>query len=159
MAATNPARLRVIQSVAEALRGINGQGAYHYRIAPGSVVTEPINLLSVPETEVPALVVAEDTRGVRDWLHARHVRETVALLITVRVDARDEDGPDRKVIAASRIEADIERAVMADLTRGGVAFLTLVQPPEPMLTGVGPMNVVLLNIPVDVQLLRRVGES
>lgn len=151
-----PAVLAVLLSLQTALRGIAIASGYFYDVKATSVVLDPQDLSAVPTSEVPFLMLDDET-GTIEYTTSRPVavKNDFTVPLLARVDAPGAD-PDRKRIAAWRLYADVERALAADPQRGGVAQFTYVQWPK-FYFGLLDETEIYLEIPVRVLLQRTFG--
>lgn len=133
---------QVLNALAAKLRAMTIAGGYHYDVKPTSVVTELVNILTVPETELPFFMVEPTPGGMRDWHPANELEVIFPVLITARVMANGT-ASDRKFQAGLNLLGDLERALTQDITLGGLLFDLRVQPAEP-LVGLGNDNQVLV---------------
>lgn len=118
---TDPLRQQAIEAVATALRAINGEPTYFFRVKSTSVVTDPgmgQNILTLPPTETPYFIVEPLPSGSKFYMPSMRVRHDFQVAITARADA-----PDRslKMQTWERLIADIEVALTRDITLGGIA--------------------------------------
>jgi hypothetical protein len=117
--ATESIRERIVQHVETSLSVITGTGEYHTAVATiARGQAEPSNL-----DELPAIRITEGEETVRE---GNYPCVTRWLSIQIRSWARvDPDLPDVSLpTVQNRLQADIERALLADPTRGGVAITT-----------------------------------
>lgn len=151
-----PLRLRLLHSLATALRGIRQADGYYYTVKPESVMLDPVNILTVAATALPVFLVEPSTEGVRTYQPANRLEYAFFASITARVEA-DSLGASRKTEAWERLLADIERALTRDITREGLAIDTRLGEPTPLST-IGPDSMVLVLQPVELRHVRVYGE-
>ncbi len=113
--AEEPIRERILQHCEASLRTIDGTGPYHHRLAQvqrGRAVPEDL-------TKLPAAFLDEGEESVSQ---DTNLLVTRLLPITVEAWLRSDDGD--LPTQANRMLADVERALTADPTRGGLAIRT-----------------------------------
>lgn len=153
---TLPFRERIIQNVATTLRTINGGTTYFNTVKTGSVVADPnVNIMNVPITELPYIIVEPTASGTRFYQPASLIKNLFQVLITARQDATGID-LDRKMKTWERMYHDIETALLVDRTRGGIAYDTRIDEPAPA-ADVGPGQMTLLVVPVTIHYIRTFG--
>jgi len=133
---------QILAAIAAKLRTMTVAGGYHYDVKATSVVTELVNILTIPETELPFFMVEPTPGGIRDWQPANQIEVILPVLITGRVMANGT-ASDRKFQAGLNLLGDVERALTQDITLGGLLFDLRVQPAEP-LVGLGNDNQVVV---------------
>lgn len=114
--ADEPIQERILQDIRESLSAIDGTGAYHHALA-----SVERGKPDVPEdlTQLPAAFIAAGDETVIQDTNLLHTRR---LPVSVEAWVRSADGdlPTR----VSRMIADMERSLLADPTRGGLAIRT-----------------------------------
>lgn len=123
---TEPRTFRILQSLQEALRGINSADGYHTTVAEVAVKLDP-------NTDVESVIAGEtDETRVRPWCLIELVPGTWSYQPAQRVDLRTlailhyvDEVPDLTDDAAvlktiCRLWADVEQAVASDYSRGGL---------------------------------------
>lgn len=99
----------------QAIRIANG---FFYEYKPSSVSVEPQELLLVPDTELPFVLLTLQPEGTRRFMPADQVKDTLALVAIARVDVVDPQGPGAKLKAGTQLAADMERACVGELVPG-----------------------------------------
>lgn len=135
-------RGQILTAIADRLRTMTVAGGYHWTVKAEGVKTDPENILTVPETELPVFLV-EFARGQREFNAANQLESFVTVLITARAAASGLD-PVRKVQLGENLLADIEKALTVDITLGGLLFDLRVQEPDPTFAGFGNVNTVIV---------------
>lgn len=107
--------LLALQVRFQAIRIANG---FFYEYKPSSVSIDPQELLLVPDTELPFVLLTLQPEGARRFMPADQVRDTVAAVAIARVDVVDAQEPGAKLKAGTRLAADIERACVGELVPG-----------------------------------------
>lgn len=145
----------VLDAICAALRAMTTGGGYTYTVRAASVVRDPVNILAVPDTNLPFFVVEPSPQGDTRYMPANQVQHDFAVLVTARITAPGI-APDRKSKAWERLIADLEKALTVDITLGGLCSDVRLGEPSP-LTGVGPDNIVIVTQPLTVKLWRTYG--
>lgn len=109
-------REQVFDSIADALAAITAGGTYWY--TPANVFR--YDLPDVDAISFPTYVVADDSETV-DRLTKPLAHRSLTVTVSAVHMAQIQDGPDR---VARRLLQDIQTAVLADPTRGGLAVDT-----------------------------------
>lgn len=125
--ATESIRERILQHVETTLAAITGTGEYHTRLetlARGQA--EPSNL-----DQLPAVRIAEGEEVVEEGNNPC-VTRTLSVLIRSWVSVPADDPSASLPTLHNRLQADIERALLADPTRGGLAIVTSLMGSLPM---------------------------
>lgn len=136
-------RGRIVEAVVNRLKAMTVAGGYHWDIKATSVYSDPVNLLNVPEPELPALSV-EPSAGSRYEFHpANQMEDYFVLLITGRVTANGL-AVERKHQAAENLLMDLEKTLTVDITLGGLLFDLRLRSPEPPLAEMGNGNNVIV---------------
>lgn len=156
MALTEPVLLGVLKNMVAVMRLIKGGGTYFNTIDDDAVLTEGVPLATV--VKKPTVIIGHRIEAkMREvtGLTSTSVRETWGFVIEGRVDAMQADAFSR-VTAFSQIVADLEVALRADVTRGGLALYTVMQQPTPYFGSANDPSV-YFEQPVDVTLRRTYG--
>jgi hypothetical protein len=150
-------RLAVLKAIKAVLEGISGAG-YNYPVAAAQhVSTDPTNLLvAAAPGNSPLYVVEPDPNGRRDFHPAMQVVEFVRGTITGRRDVGDVLDPNARAAAWEGMAADVEKALAADVTLGGLLYDLRLMPPQPFV-GVGS-PIVMVVVPFEARLHRTYGE-
>lgn len=159
-----PVILAIVTSIQTALQGITTAGGYFYDIQPSSVVLDARALNTIPATEIPFLVVGhrvepmhrEYGRSGRGGGRFGAIEDRWRITIEARVDANGLD-TFKKMTALAELEADIEKALVVDPRRGGLALFTYPMPAN-RFTGLANQNMCFLEFPAEVLLARNLGE-
>jgi hypothetical protein len=154
---TTPAVLAVLLTMQTALQGITRAAGYFNDVKRTSVVLDPVELATIPETEVPFIVLDAEINGTNDFTTSRPTAIKndfiVPLQAVLDVPAR---GTSVKRVAAWQFYADVEKALSADPQRGGVASFTYVHWPT-FYYGLPSQTKVGVEIPIRVLLQRTYG--
>lgn len=159
-----PVILAIVTSLQTALQGIATGAGYFYDVQASSVVLDAVPLNTVPATQVPFLVVGhkvdpmqrEYGRSSRGGSRFGAIEDRWRITIEARVDAPGIDTA-RKMTALRELEADIEKAVLVDARRGGLALFTYPMQGT-VYTGLANQNMCFLEVPLEVLLARNLGE-
>ena len=99
----------------QAIRIANG---FFYEYKPSSVSVDPQELLLVPETELPFVLLTLQPEGTRRFMPANQVKDVLAFVAIARVDITDSQELGAKLKAGTRLAADMERACVGELESG-----------------------------------------
>lgn len=135
-----------IEAIATRLKAIAVASGHHWTVRATSVYVDPVNLLTVPETEYPAFLV-ETSDDSRDFHPANCLEEEFDVLITGIVAANGTE-VDRKTKAGENLIGDIEKTLCVDITLGGLLFDLRVVKADPTLAGIGTQNKVVVMVTV-----------
>jgi hypothetical protein len=149
-------RGQVLEDLCEAIRDIRVANGYHFDFAEGSVLTDPVNLLSIEQARRPLCQVEPSPTGSREFEPANQLKEFFRVLLTVVFDAEDSGQPDRKTAAAETMLADLEHALTRDVERGGVCSDTRVLVPE-ILASLGRDSTVIVVQEIECRIHREHG--
>lgn len=159
-----PVILAIVTSLQSALQGIStGRGDF-YDVQSSSVVLDAVPLATIPPTQVPFLVVGHRVepmdrdfgRSGRGGTRLGSIVDRWRITVEARVDAPGIDTA-RKMTALRNLEADIEKAVLVDSRRGGLALMTY--PMQGLVyTGLANQNMCFLEVPLEVLVQRNLGE-
>jgi len=133
-----------LEAIATRLKAMTVAGGYHWTVKATSVHLDPVNLLALPETEYPAML-AEISDNTRDFLPANCLVDEFDVLITGIVAANGVE-VDRKTKAGENFIGDIEKTVCVDITLSGLLFDLRVVKADPVLTGIGSQNKVVVMV-------------
>lgn len=148
-----------------ALQGISVAGGYFYDVLSSSVVIDASRSLNtIAATEIPYIVVGhrvepmhrEYGRSGRGGSRFGAIEDRWRITIEARVDANGLD-TFKKMTALAQLEADIEKALVVDPRRGGLALFTYPMPAS-RFTGLANQNMCFLEFPAEVLLARNLGE-
>lgn len=158
---STPVALAILQSLQAALQAVAIAGGYNFDVKASSVVLDPQDLTAVASTETPFFVLADGklrTEGGTSRPVA--VKSYIDVSLCARVDAASAD-KDAKTIAAWTLYADIEKALLVDPQRGGLALYTYpdYENQTAFYYGLPAQTFVLLEIPVRVALQRAYGHA
>lgn len=114
-------RLAVLEAIQTALRGIDGNPTYHHKVKSTSVVLDPaVNILTVPASESPYFIIEPTPEGSKQHMPAGRVAHWFQVTISARGECEGGSRPNRKTEASEKLLADIEVAIAADITLGGL---------------------------------------
>lgn len=153
---TTPVWQAVWDDLVEALALITTGGGYHYTLSAANISTDMINLIGWPTA--PVVMIGPSEGSSRVFLASLRARDRIVFGLEARVDAPGTD-PARKGEAFTDFVADIERALMVDMTRGGFAARTLIRPPVGPFMGFGAQQQVLFSQEIEIDLIRAYGAS
>ena len=137
-------RGQTLEAIADRLKAMTVAGGYHWTVKATSVHLDPINLLALPETELPAFLV-ETSDNVREFMPANCLEDEFDVLITGVVHANGTE-VDRKTKAGENFIGDIEKTLCIDITLGGLLFDLRVVKADPVLAGIGTQNKVVVMV-------------
>jgi hypothetical protein len=168
----DPIQLRILQHLQVSLRTIRVADGYGWTVKPERVFLDPINMLTAAGdcTDNPIMAVEPTANGVRAFEPAEQLRDEFEVTVMARVDTKGSD-PDRRYVAALRLEADIERALVrlpsqvgadgyagtADITRGGLVSDTRLRKASIFFDGGATGQIVIITIPVLMPIHRTYG--
>lgn len=114
---STPLELQLAVLMTTALQGMTVAGGYFFEPKLSSVSTDPVEILLVPETELPYfhIVFPDASGGSRRFFPADQIRDGIPGMVLARVDVTSVDVRDAKLTAAHQLGADLERALA---TRG-----------------------------------------
>lgn len=118
-----PLSYRILLDLQEALRGIFAGGGYFFTVAPESVSVDPLDALAVvtgASSPSPFFVVYMLALGRPEYHPANRIREFLPVSIIAFANA-EANNPTSWVKTCERLVADIEKAILVDHTRGGLA--------------------------------------
>lgn len=151
-------RLQVLQAIQTRLQAISG-ASYHYPVTVAANVTiDPtVNVLTagIAPGDLPLYVVEPTPEGTRQFWPAMQLVNGFRGTITARKDVTDSDDPAAKATIWENLAADIEVALSADVTLGGLVYDIRLLEPAPFI-GVGSPIVVLVQ-PWEARLHRTYG--
>lgn len=153
-----PVLLSIVLNMQAAIQAIAVSGGYFYDVKATSVILNPKPLAAVPTTEVPFLIVGHRVDAVlRNFTGSRPVsiQDRWRVVIEGRIDAPADDTAS-KLTAFSNFTADLEKALLVDPQRGGLALYTYVQQPIPYM-GDDSQSQLYFEQPVEVLLQRAYG--
>lgn len=146
----------VLDDLCTTLRAMRKANGYTWDVQTESVTRDPVNILAVPEASLPFFMVEPTPQGSFRFMPAMQVQHDFNVLITARVDANGNEA-DRKSKAWEALIADLEKALVADITRGGRASDTRLGEPSP-LVGLGTDGIVIVTLPLTIKLWRTYGQ-
>lgn len=157
---STPVALAILLSLQSALQGISIAGGYTFDVKASSVDLDPRDLTAVPLTETPFFVLADGKlRTEGGTSRPVSVKSYIDVTLFARVDATTDK--DAKTTAAWQLYADIEKALLVDPQRGGLALFTYPDYENQTAFYYGPpsQTFALLEIPVRVSLQRVYGRA
>ncbi len=149
-------RGQVLSAIVARLQTMTVAGGYHWTIKATSVKVDPENLLLVPETELPVLLVETMPNDEREFQPANELEDTFGVLITGRVTANGLT-VDRKTQAGENLCGDLEKVLCVDITLGGLLFDLRVVKADPMMAGFGNNNNVIVMVELSCHQYRQHG--
>jgi hypothetical protein len=155
---TRPLRLEILDRLAGRMRAITGPAAGYFRtFGPDAVTVDPrVNLLTLAGPRPFCLVAAVPDGGERRYLGANQVRDVIAYELQI-IDEGDlldgASGPQR----AEEVNADVEQAIVADISLGGLVVDVKLQPPQ-VFVQIGAGTVIVV-IPALVTTHRSYGDA
>jgi hypothetical protein len=139
-------RGKVLAALIARFQAMTIAGGYHYDVQAASVVSDPVNILTVPDPLLPFFLV-EPSPSSRVYWPAMRTKIDAHFLVTARVLANGTS-PTRKVEAGENLIGDVEKAIATDITLGGLVIDARLQEPDGPMVGMGTNNnvFVLLDI-------------
>lgn len=125
-----PIEFQIVQHLQAALLAMTVAGGYHYTMAASAVKLDPnsdIESLIAPNGPRPFSII-ELGKQVREYQPSEQVRLVIPLVIHWVSDSSPTDDASR-MQTFFRGVADVERAIAADVTRGGLAVDTRIVSP------------------------------
>lgn len=149
----NSRRLAILMHLRETLQGMTDTTLYHFPIKSAkSVSLDPtMFLLDASSVDQPTIVIEPTPEGNKDYYPSEQLREIFRVNIHERVDADAADQLSR-IKTLEHIAADLETALQADTTRGGLATDTRLGVAIPWVS-LGS-NACILMQPVEVRIYR-----
>lgn len=120
-----PISFRIVQNLQTALRAISVAGGYFYDVVSIAVKNDPnsaANALRAPGAPRPLLLIQVDPER-REYQGANELRMVMPIVINWVQDS-DATDDDSRMRTFFRGCADVEKAITADLSRGGLAIDT-----------------------------------
>src|SRR5260370_25843294 len=118
--ATDPLRRKILDNAVATRGAMPTAGGYHWDVKAASVQSDERNLLTgITDTDLPFFLVQPTDKGEFKYSPANQVMERFVMAITVRADAPESTVYNRKTVIGEWLIADVERALQADITRGG----------------------------------------
>lgn len=148
-------RGKVLAALIARFQAMTVAGGYHYDIQAASVVSDPVNILTVPAALLPFILV-EPSPSTRVYQPASLVMIDAEFLVTFRLMADGTD-PTRKAQAGENFFQDLERAIASNFTLGGLVIDTRVQEPDGPMVGMGDNNNVFGILKLKTQYIRPYG--
>lgn len=146
----------ILEHIQTALRAINGNPTYFYTVKSGSVVLDAtLRIFDIPKSELPFFMVDGTLPPTMSWMPAKRVKVVLSIVILARQDATG-NATNMKTEVWRKLGADIEVALTQDITRGGNAIDTRLEPRLPLIDP-GPSQVVLVQQPLNVRFIRTYG--
>lgn len=131
-------RGQILGAILTRVRSMTVAGGYHFDVKAESVTSDPINVLTVPDPSLPFFLV-EISPSSREFQPANRIKIKTRLLITFRAMANGTD-PTRKTMLGENLYGDLEKAIGADITLGGLVIDTRLQEPDGPMVGMGANN-------------------
>jgi hypothetical protein len=129
-----------IDNLIETIQGISIAGGYNFDIKADSVTEKLQEVLLVPETELP-FVLLQMSDGTRKWVEKPDgIRDDIVIDLVARLVEPD---PLMRRTQGLRFASDLERALYVDPSRGGVMFDTTLDPPRLMYGITDDPNIIL----------------
>lgn len=153
-----PVLLSIVLNMQAALQTITAANGYNYDIAATSVVLDPEPPLGeVPSSSTPFLRLGHLIEPVsRDFKSKPYALQDRWRIVVQGIVDCQGFAAGELVAARAQLEADVERALMVDPTRGGFALFTY--PQQSTMDGPMPNEVrAYIDVPVEVLVQRRAG--
>lgn len=156
MPPTASKRIQIVDALVAVLRGMTDPDVYNYPVlTDDAVTTDPTrNLFTENDIDLPAYKVEPTPEGRREYWPANQVVEFFRVNIEARVDAAGADS-EARLTAWENLAADLETALAADTTLGGLVYDVRLLTPQPFVQ-VGS-NVVILVQPIETRVHRTFG--
>ena len=145
----------ILAALMNRVRAIQTVAGYHFDVKSDSVVSDPVNIITLPDPLLPFFLV-EISPSQRQFQPANRIRIDVNFLITGRAMA-DGTSATRKTEMGEDLFADLEKTIAADPTLGGQVIDTRMQEPDGPIVGMGTNNNVFVVATVQSSYLRVYG--
>jgi len=143
MPTTDPRELRILLNIQAALWTLTEANGYGFTIRQGSVVLDAENIFNVPETRLPFIILEATDADDRTFEPALQLIDNFEWVMTCRVDAKGDD-PNRRATLGHRLHADLERVLVLDIERGGLAADTRLRKPQIFTSMSGDQSVIVV---------------
>ena len=121
---TEPVGYRILLNLQETLEGISKSAGYHFTVAAGAVSVDPLDAVEIivgRATESPFFVIEAGVGGRPTYQPSNQLIEVLPANINAFANAEAQRDMVARVKTYERLCADIEKAVVVDITRGGLA--------------------------------------
>lgn len=154
MTLVDPIESRIIDHLLTTLRGWSTASGYQFDLKAESVTEELTEILLVPDTELP-FVLLQTGGGPRRWVEKPDgIRDDIAVDVVARIEV--PEATERRA-QGLRFAADLERLLNVDPSRGGLAFDTSLDRPR-LMYGIGKDPTVILQHRITMPLYRTYGD-
>lgn len=157
---STPFITQIVENMATALRAISTASGYNNTILASSVRVDPANITMFPATETPIVClghriepVSKDFTGSKPVSVKERWRITLEVVLDVENDVEDNS---KKMTARFLFAQDVERALVVDPQRGGLALYTYVMQ-DSAYPDVDSNTRLYMEIPVEVLMQRVYG--
>lgn len=150
------ARLALLKAMRDRLAAITVDGGYHFDWQHVSLDPGVNPLTAVPPGVTPWALIEPTPDGQRTYFPADEVLVLFRGVITVRHDVPDALDALGRVTVWEQLIADIERAVVEDVSFGGLCIDTRLSEPQPIV-GIGSPMVLVVQ-PWEIRLRRTYGQ-
>lgn len=146
----DPIESRAIDHLLATLQAWSIADGYRFDVKPSSVTEVLTEILLVPETELP-FVLLQPSGGNRRWVEKPDgIRDDVAVDLIARLAVFD---PTQRRAQGLRFAADLEQLLAVDPSRGGLMFDTTLDRPR-LMYGIGEDPTVILQHRITMPLYR-----
>lgn len=145
----------ILAALMDRIRAIQTSAGYHVDVKSDSVVSDPVNVLTIPDPLLPFFLV-EISPSSRQFQPANRIQIEAHFLITGRAMATGTSAT-RKTELGEGLFADLEKTIAADPTLGGLVIDTRVQEPDGPIVGMGANNNVFVVLDVQTTHIRVYG--
>lgn len=154
-----PIILSVLLNLQATLQGISAASGYFNTIKASSVVLDPVELQTVPSSEVPYIVLASEVAGQNQYTTSKPtaIRNEFTVPLHARIDVPGSPDGLKLRTAAWQFYADVETALAKDPFRSATVMFTYVEWPT-FHFGLANQNQVYIEIPVRFLLQRTYGK-
>lgn len=160
---STPVLLAIVLNMQTALQGISTAAGYFNTVKLTSVVLDPIALTMESPTELPFVVIGHLIEPVDQVFTSRGgIGGRSAMLLTDRIileAALDAPGTStaRKLTAIAQFAADVEVALVKDVSRGGWAMDTRVKQ-FTSFVGLPAQSRCFVQVPIEIKYGRQYGQ-
>lgn len=155
---TEPIEYRILLNARDSLQAISQSGGYFFTAEAGSVSVDPIDTIDIilgRAAASPSFVVEVGSAGRPTYQPASQILELIPVNIIAFANSDQQQDPVAKTKVYERLCADIEKAMTADITRGGMATDTRIIGRQMQVT-TGSVRVVAL-VQLEVRVYRTYG--